>query len=236
MPIGVFVLLHVWITSSIVGSTTVYDRQIAFLHSGPVLGLLEVVLVLLPLAYHGVYGLLRSLQPRDPAHAYDSDLMLLLERVSGVVVLVFVGAHVWEFRVQTWTHGLAPVSYSTKLIEHLSSTQWGGVPWIAFGYLVGIAATFFHLANGLTSFCTTWGYTPTKESQRRARLFFRIVGVFFFVVSAAMVVQLATGARFFPADEPKPALATTCGPAPVASAPPPRPSASASAAPSASTR
>ena len=218
VPLGAFLLLHVWLTASVVGSTAVYDRQVAFLHSGPLLGFLEVALVLVPLAYHGVYGVMRSLQPRDPVHAYDSSLLQLLQRVSGAVVLVFIVAHVWEFRVQTWTNGLPAASYSTKLIEHLSSTHYGGIPWIGLGYLVGIAATLFHLVNGMTSFCTTWGVTPTEESQHRARLFFRVVGILFFVICAAIVIQLATGSRFFPAEEPKPSLATTCGPAP--SAPP----------------
>lgn len=239
VPLGVFLLLHVWITASIVGSPTVYDRQIGFLHGGPLLGFLEVVLVLVPLAFHGIYGVIRSLQPREPVHAYDSDLMRVLQRVSGVVVLVFVIAHVWEFRVQSWTNGLAPSSYSTKLIEHLSSTQWGGIPWIAFGYLVGIAASFFHLANGMTSFLTTWGIARTEASQRRARLLSRGAGMIFFALCAAMVLQLATGARFFPAEAPRLVLATTCGSAPTPSAPikPLASSApSASAAPSPSVR
>ena len=224
VPIGAFLLLHIWTTLSIVGSSEVYDRQVAFLHGGPVLGFLEVVLVLIPLAYHGLYGIVRSLQrtdPADPPHAYDSSMMVTLQRLSGVVILVFVALHTWEFRGQTWTNGLPVASYSTTLIGHLSSTQVG-VPWIAFGYLVGLAASFFHLVNGMTSFFTTWGFTKTPESQRRARVLFRIAGSFFFAVSALMVVQLATGARYFPSEPPK-SPATACGTDVPPPPPPPTP-------------
>ena len=230
VPLGAFVVLHVWVTSSIAGSSFAYDRQIAWLHGGWFLGLLEVVLIVLPLAYHALYGVWRSLQPRDPDHAYDTDLMVSLERASGIVVLVFIAAHLWEFRVQTWSSALPVTSYSSKLVEDLSSTQ-SGVPWIAIGYFVGIAATCFHLANGMTSFCTTWGYTRTAEARRRAQIFFRIGGALLFAVSCGIVLQLATGIRYFPSDEPK---APLCGSAAtVAIAPLPVPARSmSSAAPS----
>jgi succinate dehydrogenase / fumarate reductase cytochrome b subunit len=234
VPLGAFLLFHLWITSALGSSREIYDRQIGFLHGGPFFGFLEVVLVLVPLLYHGVYGVIRSLQPRDPNHAYDTDVMVTLQRASGIVVLVFVAAHVWEFRGQTWTHGLAVSSYSTKLAEHLSSTQ-SGIPFIALGYLAGIAATVFHLANGMTSFCTTWGFAPSNAARGRLRVLFRAVGIMLFALSAALVIQIATGSRFFPAEEPRSA-AQACGTDVVSAAAPPHAHASASGAPGAPPR
>jgi succinate dehydrogenase/fumarate reductase cytochrome b subunit (b558 family) len=197
VPLGVFLILHVWVTSAIVGSREVYDRQIGVLHGGAFMGVLEVVLVLAPLTYHAGYGMTRVLRPRTEGHAYANDLMFALQRASGVVVLVFIVAHLWELRVQTWTRGLPVSAYSTKLVMDLSSTS-SGVPWIALGYLIGLAATVFHLVNGLSSFCTTWGYTVTALAQARARIVFRVAGALVFVISAGIVMQLATGARYFP--------------------------------------
>lgn len=224
VPLGVFVVLHVWVTASLVGSRETYDRQIGLLHGGTLMGLLEVVLVLAPLGYHAVYGVMQMLRPRAPDHAYANDLMHVLQRASGVIVLVFVVAHLWEFRVATWTNGLPASAYSTKLVEDLSSTS-SGIPWIALGYLVGIAATVFHLVNGTTSFLTTWGFTPSAVSQRRARMFFRAAGVLLFGVSAGIVVQLATGTRIFPLHEPR-SSALVCGSAAVSPPPPTRGTAS----------
>jgi succinate dehydrogenase / fumarate reductase cytochrome b subunit len=230
VPLGAFLLLHLWTSSALLGSRAAYDRQVGALHGSAVLTALEIVLVLVPLAYHAGYGVWRSLQPRE-AHAYDSDLMHTLERASGVLVLVFLGAHFYELRWQTLIGGLQVSSYSTKLVEHLSWTT-GGVPFIALGYLLGIAATIFHLVNGMTSFCITWGYTATELAQRRARLLFRALGVVFFLVGAATVIQLASGIRFFhSAEQPSSAA---CGSAVVeAEAPPRAASSSANAASSA---
>lgn len=217
VPLGAFLVLHVWVTASVVSSRDVYDRQIGFLHGG-VLGVLEP-LVILPLFFHGIYGVLRVLGPRDPDHAYDTDLMAALQRASGLVVLVFISLHLWEFRAQTWMHGLAESAYSTKLVEDLSSTKYG-VPWIALGYIVGMAGSVFHLVNGMTSFCTTWGYTRTEAAQHRVRMVLRIAGLLLFAVSSAIVVQLATGSRLFPATASTwPAF--SCGPDALAPSPPP---------------
>ena len=45
--------------------------------------LLEVVLVLVPILYHGGYGVLRSLRPREADHGYPSTLMQTLGSRSG---------------------------------------------------------------------------------------------------------------------------------------------------------
>ncbi len=231
VPLGAFLLFHLWITASLGSSREIYDRQVGFLHGGPVLGFLEVVLVIVPLLFHGAYGVIRSFQPRDPDHGYTTDVMVTLQRASGMVVLIFVAAHVWEFRVQTWTHGLAVSSYSTTLVEHLSSTE-AGVPFIALGYLVGCAASIFHLASGMSSFCTTWGFARTFAARQRLRLLFRVIGILLFALSAALVIQAATGSRFLPAEDTGAPLA--CGSSVASTALPPHahPPASAFVAPS----
>ncbi len=193
VPLGAFVLLHLWTAAALLGPHALYDRQIAWLHGSTILGALEILLILAPLTFHACYGLWLAREATPREHAYDSDLMLVLERVSGGIVLVFIAVHLWETRVQTWSGHLLIGSYSTKLVEHLSSVK-SGVPWIALGYLVGIAATLFHLVSGMTSFCTTWGLTNTATSRHRARVFFRAIGVVFFAASAATVIALATGA------------------------------------------
>lgn len=228
VPLGIFLVLHIAVTSSIAGSRESYDRRIGVLHDGLLMGLLEVVLVLAPLAYHAGYGITRVFGPRVERHAYENDLMFALQRASGVAVLVFVVAHLWELRVQTWTQGLAVSAYSSKLVMDLSWTSYG-VPWIALGYLVGLAATVFHFVNGLSSSFTTWGVATAAGSKARARIAFRIVGALLFVTSAGVVVQLATGAHavtggLSPVDD------LPCGTAAVMTAPPPRARATASGA------
>ncbi|MBX3190476.1 MAG: hypothetical protein KF819_25980 [Labilithrix sp.] len=223
VPVGVFLVLHLWMVSSLLGSRDAYDRQLAALTGTTVGAVLELVLVLLPLAFHAIYGVWLTWQPQREAHAYPSNLAYVLQRISGIVVLVFVIAHFWDLRAQTWLFGLDERSYTTRLTEHLSWT-WLGVPFVALGTLMGIAASIFHLANGMRSFLTTRGFTTTAAARRRADRLFAALGLLFFFTSSAAVIQLATGTRFVPADA---APAAPCG----SNAPQPQPSSTSSTGP-----
>ena len=217
VPLGAFVLLHLWTTAALLTSQSTYERQVGALHGGPLMVVLEVVLILVPLAFHGVYGTCLALQKRPTAHAYSSDLVLSLERISGLVVLLFVIAHLRATLLPAWSGHLVVGSYSTRLVEQLSTLD-GGIPWTALGYLVGIAATVFHLAAGMTSFCITWGFAQGPRAEQRARLLFRLLGILLFAIAAATVITVATGTRFFGPETPP--AAGLCGsalaPAPTA--------------------
>jgi succinate dehydrogenase / fumarate reductase, cytochrome b subunit len=200
VPLGVFLVLHLWTGAALLSSHATYDRQAAALHGGPIVGALEVLLVIVPLAFHALYGAWLAFQPRPPVHTYPSALMLSLERVSGLVVLLFVVAHLRATLVPAWSGHLLVGSYSTRLVEDLSSTE-AGVPWTALGYLVGLAATVFHLTAGVTSFGIGWGLVRGAAAERRTRLFARGAGIALFSIGAATVVALATGTRFLGAEE-----------------------------------
>ena len=227
VPLGAFVLYHLWMASALLGSHASFDRQSAFLHEGAmgsVFTFLELVLVVLPLVFHAAYGIYLSLQ-RTTAHSYESDLMRSLERVTGVVILVFVIWHTWQTRVPTLNGAVIAPDYSSRLTEQLSTTS-SGIPWTALAYLVGLAATAFHLVAGLNSACVTWSIPATFAGRARARVLFRAIGILFFAVSSATVLELATGTRFFPAEPPS--SSGVCGSAAIVATPPPAPSSSAS--------
>lgn len=205
VPLGAFVLLHLWAAAALLSSHAAYDRQLGWLHASPasaaIVTLLEVVLVLVPLVFHAGYGIVKSLsRPAEDTHHYESDLMRSLERVTGVMVLAFVLWHVWQTRLPSLTGRLAVGSYSTSLVAQLSTTS-AGIPWTAFGYLAGLAATMFHLVNGMSSFLLSRNATGSFAGRARLRLLVKALGILFFAVSSATVIELATGTRFVPAEQ-----------------------------------
>jgi len=201
VPLGAFLLLHLWTAAALLSSNATYDRQVAVLHGGPVVGLLAIALVLVPLAFHGVYGTWLAFQPRPAQHAYGSGLMLALQRISGLVVLLFVVAHLRATLVPAWRGQLLVGSYSTRLVADLSTLD-SGIPWTALGYLVGMAATVFHLATGMTSFGIARGLVRGPVAERRSRFFFRAIGIGVFAIGAATILALATGTRFLGEEAP----------------------------------
>ncbi len=224
VPLGAFLVLHLWTTAALLTSNGTYERQVGVLHGGGTFVFaLEVLFILLPLAFHGLYGIAIALQRRPTAHAYESDVMLSLERISGLVVLLFIIAHLRATMVPAWSGQLMVGSYSTRLVEQLSTLD-SGIPFTALGYLVGLAATVFHLVNGLSSFCITWGYVQGPRAARRAQLVFRGIGVSLFVIGSATIITVATGARFFGPEAPPPPA--PCGSAATPAVNAPLPSAS----------
>ena len=39
-------------------------------------------------------------------------------------------------------------------------------PWMMAFYIVGVVSAIFHFANGLWTFCISWGITVSAKSQR----------------------------------------------------------------------
>lgn len=195
MPLGAFLVEHLWATASVLGGRVPFDRTVGELQRLPALPLLEFIGIFLPLTFHVVYGVVLS---REPSFRLGSDTTTRLERaqrVTGVFVLVFLLAHLWEFRVQKWLFSMSPANFYDVMESHLSWTKWG-VPWIAMGYLVGVGATVFHFAANLFRFGVSWGLVKSLRGQQRLGLASAFAGAFLFVLGSLSVMSMASGSRF----------------------------------------
>jgi succinate dehydrogenase / fumarate reductase cytochrome b subunit len=70
-----------------------------------------------------------------------------------------------------------------------------GIPTIAVGYLVGLAAVCYHFANGLVGFCFSWGFTVSRRALRRVAGVAGVLAVVLFAMGANLVLYFATGSR-----------------------------------------
>lgn len=212
VPVGVFLVEHLWTNAAALGGQARFDEAVARIQAMPALPLVEILGIFAPLAFHAGYGVWIATRgsANAGAYPYTRNWMYVLQRVSGVVVLAFVLGHLWEFRVQKWLFGMSASAFYPQLEAHLAWTAFG-VPWIALGYLLGLAASVFHLANGLVTFCMSWGITVGRAAQRRAAWLFGLGGLALFGLAVATVLRLATGTTLLPGldHEPTPACGTT---------------------------
>ncbi len=196
VPLGLFLLLHLGTNASALRGRAAFDRAVDMLQHTPALPVVEVLLIYLPLAFHAGWGIKLAiagrpaLQPRTTAGR-----LYLMQRVTGAFTLVFVAFHLYEFRIHQWLFGMSPQSFHTVLEMHLSSTRWG-FPWIACGYLLGLASTVFHFANGLFDFGTTWGFAPDGLTRKRLGYASAALGAVLFLMGTSTVLYFATGSRF----------------------------------------
>ena len=117
-----------------------------------------------------------------------------MQRATGVVGFLFVAFHVAAIRVPALIGHLAPADFFPKLTDDLSSTTRYGVPAFAMAYLLGLAATSYHLANGLSRFFQRLPVSENPRTRRAVSLACTMVGSALFLLGANTVVYFATGA------------------------------------------
>ncbi|MCA9590419.1 MAG: succinate dehydrogenase cytochrome b558 subunit [Myxococcales bacterium] len=208
VPLGGFLVLHLWTNASALGGQERFDDAVADIQRIPALGLLEVFGIFLPLTFHAVYGvvLARASRPNAGAYPFARNWLYVLQRVTGIIAFVFVMGHLWELRVQKLLFGMSARSFYPTLAAHMSG-EWGGVAWIAVAYLVGVLACVFHFANGLFTASIAWGLTVTRAAQTRLGVACGVLGGALALLGTATVLAFATGMTFIPGRdrvEPKP--------------------------------
>ena len=159
IPVGVFLIVHLTTNYFVTRGSESYNNAANFMASLPYRYTLEVVIIFLPLLYHAIYGLYIAFTAKNnvSSYGYFRNWMFLLQRVTGVITLIFVSWHVWETRVQA-AFG-AEVNFDL-MVNILSN------PFMLWFYIIGIISTVFHFANGLWSFFVSWGITVTPRSQK----------------------------------------------------------------------
>ncbi|MDT0161843.1 succinate dehydrogenase cytochrome b558 subunit [Bacillus infantis] len=158
IPVGLFLVQHLVVNHFATGGEESFNKAAHFMEQLPFRYVLETVVIFLPLLFHAIYGLYIAFTAKNNASRFGffRNWMFLLQRVSGVVTLIFITWHVWETRVAA-AFG-ADVNF--QMMENILSN-----PFMFWFYIVGVISTIFHFANGLWSFAVSWGITVTPRSQ-----------------------------------------------------------------------
>lgn len=160
IPIGIFVVQHLIVNHFAVYGEGSFNKAANFMANLPFVFVLETFVIYLPILFHAVLGVYIVLQAKNNTtnYGYFRNWMFFLQRISGIITLIFIVWHVWETRVQV---GLGNVDLNYSLMEGILSQ-----PFMFWFYIIGVISTVFHLANGLWSFAVSWGITQSPRSQR----------------------------------------------------------------------
>jgi succinate dehydrogenase / fumarate reductase cytochrome b subunit len=162
VPVGGFLAFHLYENYTATKGADAYNRMTRTLQELPFAVPMEVVIIAVPLFFHGIYGLFitSTAKPNVISNPYVRNAMYFLQRVTGVVVFAFILFHLWTTRlVQLQDHE------SLDLFRQVQAAVAN--PWIYAFYLAGILSATFHLANGIWSFSIVWGLTIGPKAQRR---------------------------------------------------------------------
>jgi succinate dehydrogenase / fumarate reductase, cytochrome b subunit len=162
VPVGGFLAFHLYENYTATKGADAYNRMTRTLQDLPFAVAMEVLIIAVPLIFHGIYGLFitSTAKPNVISNPYVRNGMYLFQRVTGVIVFAFILFHLWTTRlVQLQEHE------SLDLFRQVQAAVAN--PWIYAFYLAGILSATFHLANGIWSFSIVWGLTTGPKAQRR---------------------------------------------------------------------
>ncbi len=168
VPLGLFLLEHFYTNSKALDGAAHFNDAVKDLQAIPYILFVEIGGIFIPLIYHAVYGLVITIEarPNNLNYPYPRNWFYLIQRITGVILFLFIAFHVLNFRF-----GMIPnlntisVAHRPDLAFDIVSREFRIVP-IFIVYLIGITATVWHFANGIWLFAVDWGIAIGERAQR----------------------------------------------------------------------
>lgn len=160
IPIGAFLIVHLMINHQATQGAEAFNKAAGFMESLPFLLVAELILIYIPILYHGLYGIHIAFTAKENIGHYSlfRNWMFALQRLTGIIAFVFIFVHLWQTRLQKLFFG-KEISYD-MMNQTLQNPIWVIV------YIICVIAVIFHFSNGIWSFLVTWGFLQSKKSQR----------------------------------------------------------------------
>jgi succinate dehydrogenase / fumarate reductase cytochrome b subunit len=162
LPLGVWTTLHLWNNLAAFQGAPAWQAAVTE-YPHPMAQGATWAVILIPLVWHTVWGIARigQTRPNYPRYGYFANLKYLLQRLSALGLLGFLGAHLWlAFIKPRFVEGQA------EPFSDISHEMHFHRPTLIV-YVLGVLAIAYHFANGLHAALMSWGVASSKESLRR---------------------------------------------------------------------
>ena len=208
VPVGAFMCVHLAVNASVLNGAETFQNNVYQIHAlGKLLPLVEWVTIFLPLIFHAVVGVWIAMGglPNVGRYEYGANWRYLLQRVSGMIALVFILYHVFHmhgwFHAEAWLAMIEPLGGHQFRPYNAPTTAGAALqnPVIVAFYALGVVASVFHLANGLWTMGITWGVWTSPAAQKKALGACSAFGVGLLVVGLSGLVgmmQVGSGDAF----------------------------------------
>ncbi len=170
VPLGLFFFVHMFTNSKAVNGEANFEKAVQEIHDIPYLLFLEIFGIFLPLLFHSIYGVIISSEgrPNVLAYNYGRNWFYFLQRTTGIFLFAFILFHVLNLRFGLVPGlNMTPVAGNSHLAWDIVAREFA-MPWVMAVYILGIAATAWHLAYGFWLFAVDWGIVIGEKAQKYA--------------------------------------------------------------------
>jgi succinate dehydrogenase / fumarate reductase cytochrome b subunit len=163
IPLGAFLLEHIFSNFEALHGPLAYGAQVKFLNSLPMVRLLEWVFIFLPILYHAVYGVWIWIRGKSNIVYYPwaGNWLYVSQRYTGLIAFVFIIQHLIRQRFTGIMLPENPYASFHKVQVELSN------PWMLAVYVIAMIAVCWHFSYGVWLFAAKWGITPGKAARKR---------------------------------------------------------------------
>lgn len=161
-PLGVWTVLHLWNNLAAFRGAKAWENAVTE-HPHAAAELVGSFVVMAPLLIHTLWGLarMRATRPNLGAYGFFANWKFVLQRLSAIGVLLFLGAHIWLAKLEPrLVHG-HPEAFADIAREMHHHT-----PTLVV-YVLGTLGVSYHLANGLHMFLMGWGIVSSRHALQK---------------------------------------------------------------------
>jgi succinate dehydrogenase / fumarate reductase cytochrome b subunit len=185
LPLGIWTAFHLWDNLTVFRGAVTWEKTMTE-YRHPYSFILTMIVVLLPLLIHAVWGIQRlvSFKPNNASYPYFGNLKYAVQRLAGLGTLLFIGAHMWLAFLQPRLvkgHG----EYFSDIAGHMHYH----LPTLIV-YLLGTLGVAYHLANGFATFTWQWGLVSGRKSYRRIDLFSWVIFAILLAMAWGVIIAM----------------------------------------------
>jgi succinate dehydrogenase / fumarate reductase cytochrome b subunit len=172
VPLGAFFFVHIYTNSKAMGGAKVFNEAVGDIHHIPYLLFVEIFGIFLPLAFHSVYGIIISAEAKanNLSYNYGRNWFYTFQRITGVFLFFFLLFHILNLRFGAIPGLISygnPVAGNSAEAFRIVSQEFQNAGILIF-YILGVAATAWHLAYGIWLFAVDWGIIIGEKAQKVA--------------------------------------------------------------------
>ena len=170
VPLGLFFFVHMFTNSKAMNGEESFEKAVADIHGIPFLLLLEIFGIFIPLLFHSIYGVIISTEARPNVgpYSYARNWFYVIQRATGIFLFVFLTFHILNLRFGLMPGlNMVPVAGNADQAFDIVASEFS-IPWVLIVYILGVAATAWHLAYGFWLFAVDWGVVIGERAQKYA--------------------------------------------------------------------
>jgi succinate dehydrogenase / fumarate reductase cytochrome b subunit len=170
VPLGIFFFVHMFTNAKAMNGEASFEKAVKDIHDLPFLLFLEIFGIFIPLLFHSIYGVIISAEARQNVGTYNygRNWFYFFQRATGIFLFIFILFHVLNLRFGLIPGlNLTPVAGNADRAFDIVAAEFA-IPWVMIVYLLGIAATAWHLAYGFWLFAVDWGIVIGEKAQKYA--------------------------------------------------------------------